>query len=158
MERFCDIGNMICQWEEMEGEVLKSGMEERGMRECRRVSKRISELMGTFEEGGGNTKTEKLVELEAGKNLLDRKSTAEKDIILSLSSKDIISTVVELPNSIETQNICKENESLSDGADWLNIITSTKLTANRKPGDKKRKRDGSVERESLLGTKKRRGE
>ena len=52
MERFCDIGNMICQWEEMEGEVLKSGMEERGRRECRRVSKRISELMGSFEDGG----------------------------------------------------------------------------------------------------------
>ena len=30
MERFCDIGNMICQWEEMEGEVLEGGMEDGG--------------------------------------------------------------------------------------------------------------------------------
>ena len=58
VERFCDIGNMICQWEEMEGEVLKSAREERGRRECRRVNKRISELMGSFEEGGGYLKTE----------------------------------------------------------------------------------------------------
>ena len=32
---------------------LKSCRKERGRRECRRVSKRISELMGSFEEGGG---------------------------------------------------------------------------------------------------------
>ena len=29
VERFCDIGKLICQWEEMEGEGLDSGREER---------------------------------------------------------------------------------------------------------------------------------
>ena len=49
---------------------------------------------------------------------------------------------------------------MSEGADWLNNISSTKLTANRKPGGGKRKRDGSMESDSngIMITKKRRGE
>ena len=104
-------------------------------------------------------KTENLVELDAGNNAFDRKT--ETDTLLSLSllsSKDILSTVVELPNRIEIQNASKENKSLSEGADWLNNITSTKLTANKKPGGRKRKRDGSIESDSVFITKKRRGE
>ena len=105
-------------------------------------------------------KTEKLVELDAGNNAFDRKS--ETDILLLslslLSSKDILSTVVELPNRIEIQNANKENKSLSEGDDWLNNITSTKLTANKKPGVRNRKRDRSIESDSMLRTKKRRGE
>ena len=46
VERFCDIGRMICQWEEMEGEGLEGGRDERERRKGRRVSRRISELMG----------------------------------------------------------------------------------------------------------------
>jgi hypothetical protein len=53
MEKFCDIGSMICQWEEMEGEGLESGREERERRKGRRVSRRISELTRSCEEGGG---------------------------------------------------------------------------------------------------------
>ena len=77
----------------------------------------------------------------------------------TLSSKDILSTVVELPNCIEIQNASKENKSLSQGADCLNNILSTKLTANRKPGGEKRKRDGSIESDNdgIMLTKKRRG-
>ena len=32
-ERFCDIGNMICQREQMEGEVLEGGMKDGGRAE-----------------------------------------------------------------------------------------------------------------------------
>ena len=68
MERFCDIGNMICQWEEMEGEGLERGREERERRKGRRVSRRISELMRSFEEGGGSEESADLVKLDTGSN------------------------------------------------------------------------------------------
>ena len=45
IERFCDIGNMICQWEEMEGEGPESGREEREKRKGRRVSRRIRRVI-----------------------------------------------------------------------------------------------------------------
>ena len=107
----------------------------------------------------GYLKTEKLVELDAGNNAFDRKS--ETDILLLslslLSSKDILSTVVELPNRIEIQNASEENKSLSEGADWLNKHASSKLTANMKPGMGKHKRDKSNESELINSTKKQRG-
>ena len=47
---------------------------------------------------------------------------------------------------------------MSEGTDWLNRITSSKLTANRKAGGEKQKLDGSIESDSVVLTKKRRGE
>ena len=66
VEKFCDIGGMICQWEEMEGGGLESGREERERRKGRRVSRRISELMRSFQEGGGSDELGNLVGLDAG--------------------------------------------------------------------------------------------
>jgi hypothetical protein len=122
---------MICQWEEMEGEVLKSGREERGRRECVR--------------GRGYLETGDLVKLDAGNNVFAGKT--ETDTLLSLSSlssRDIFSTVVGSSHRIENWIANKENKSLSEGTDWLNKISSTKLTANKKPGGEKRKRDGLI--------------
>ena len=48
VERFCDIGTMIDQWEEMEGNVLEWKVEEWVRRGGRKVSRRISELLGKF--------------------------------------------------------------------------------------------------------------
>ena len=53
-ERFCDIGKMICRWEEMEGNDQEWKVEEGVRRRGRRVSRRISELLGKFEGGGGS--------------------------------------------------------------------------------------------------------
>jgi hypothetical protein len=159
MERFCDIGKMICQWEEMEGEGLESGREERDMRKGRRVSRRISELMRSFQEGGGS----ELVKLDTGNNDFRKKENKDTQLSYSLSSEDIQTTIVGFSfsssNHIGTDVVSKENRPVSEGADWLNNRTSTKLTANRKPGGEKRKRDGSIESENdgIMLTKKRRG-
>ena len=79
----------------------------------------------------------------------------------SLSSEDKQTAIVGFSHHVESEFVSKENGSVSEGADWLNTIPSTKLTANRKPGGGKRKRDGSIERDSnniIILTKKRRGE
>ena len=155
MERFCDIGKMICQWEEMEGEGLESGREEREMRKGRRVSRRISELMRSFQEGGGS----EIVKLDTGNNDFRQKASKDTQLSHSLSSEDIQSTIVGFSNHIESEFVSKGDGPVSEGADWLNNISSTKLTANRKPGGGKRKRDGSMESDSngIMITKKRRG-
>ena len=70
-----------------------------------------------------------------------------------LSSKDITS------NRVGSKFVSGGNRSVSDGANWLNKITSTKLTANKKPGGGKRKRIDTEESENrniLYITKKRR--
>jgi hypothetical protein len=156
MERFCDIGKMICQWEEMEGEGLESGREEREMRKGRRVSRRISELMRSFQEGGGS----EVVKLDTGSNDFGQKTNKDTQLSYSLSSEDKQTAIVGFSHHVESEFVSKENGSVSEGADWLNNISSTKLTANRKPGGGKRKRDGSMESDSngIILTKKRRGE
>ena len=78
----------------------------------------------------------------------------------SLSSEDKQPKIIGYSSRVESEFASIENKSVSEGADWLNTIPSRKLTANRKPGGGKRKRDGSVERDSngiILITKKRRG-
>ena len=57
-ERFCDIGTMVSQWEEMEVKVLEWKVLEGVRRGGRKVSRRISELLGKFEGGGGQKKKE----------------------------------------------------------------------------------------------------
>ena len=116
----------------MEGEVLESGVEEGGRREGRRVSKRISELAGRFEEGGGSEDSENIVKLDAGYNT----HYAEKQHFRkTFSSKDIFSSS---KLSFLSRVVSKENETMSERANWLNKLTSNKLTANRKPGGEKR--------------------
>ena len=102
MERFCDIGNMICQWKEMEGKVLEGGMEEGGRREGRKVSRRISELIGRFGEGGGSVEEGKLVKLDAGSVKLYGKTLSPKDILSS-------NLPVRASNHIETQLLNKDD-------------------------------------------------
>ena len=72
VERFCDIGNMICQWEEMEGEVLEGGMEDGG-----RAEKPVGGLVnvwGSLEREEEGT----LVKLDAGNNKLCGKNIIAK--------------------------------------------------------------------------------
>ena len=54
VERLCDIGTMVSQWEEMEGNVLEWKVEEGERRGGRKVRWRISELLWKFEGGGGS--------------------------------------------------------------------------------------------------------
>ena len=76
-----------------------------------------------------------LVKLDAGNNVFDGKTETATLLSLSLlSSKDIFSTVFESSSHIETRIASKEDKSVSEGTDWLNKISSTKLTANKKPG------------------------
>ena len=52
MERFCDVGTLIKEWEEMEHDQKEWEVVEGIRRGGRRVSKRMGELLGRFEGGG----------------------------------------------------------------------------------------------------------
>jgi hypothetical protein len=108
VERFCDIGKMICQWEEMEGEGLESGREEREMRKGRRVSRRISELMRSFQEGGGSGESAKLVKLDTGSDIFEQKTNKDTQLSSSLSSEDKQTAIVGFSHRVETDFVSKE--------------------------------------------------
>ena len=77
-----------------------------------------------------------------------------------ISSKDIPTTIVGISNRVGSKFVSRENgKRKTEGANWLNRITSRKLTANEKPGGGKRKHidmDESENRNILSITKKRR--
>ena len=102
-----------------------------------------------------------IVKLDAESNGFCQKTQTDTQLsTLSslLSSKDIPTTIVGFSNCVGSKLVSKENGSVSGGADWLNKLTPIKLTANKKPGGEKRKRDGSDASDSVIVlTKKRRG-
>ena len=55
-------------------------MEERERRKGRRVIRRISELMRSFEEGGGIEESGNIVKLDAESNVFDQKTQTDTQL------------------------------------------------------------------------------
>jgi hypothetical protein len=86
-------------------------------------------------------KPENIVKLDNGNNAFNEKTETLLSLS-SLSSNDMFSKVVVSSNHIGSRIVSKEDKSVSEESDWLKRrIKSSKLTANRKPGGEKQKRD-----------------
>ena len=113
MERFCDVGTLIEEWEEMEKDQKEWEVVEGIRRGGRRVSKRMGELLGRF-EGGGETETENMVENESCakpnlSNNLSSFSSISKNTLSTGShfqrrTKTLTSTVTSNQNSTLNSN------------------------------------------------------
>ena len=164
VERFGDISVMVTKWERLEQDDNEWKAEEGMRRGNRKLSRRMSELLGIFGEG----EKDSMVGLEIGV------TTLEDNIIFSLptvtltlpSKSDIImsSLTTEKQENIKSYHIgskmtFRDEKTLSAGCDWPVVITSNNLTTNRKQACKKRKRvtDWESEREVDLSTKRMRG-
>jgi hypothetical protein len=83
-ERFCDIGQMIKQWEKVENDDSEWKVEEGVRRGGRKLSKRMSELLGIF---GGEG--ESVTDLESGGEMCeDNISSLSLVTLLPLSSSN----------------------------------------------------------------------
>ena len=76
-------------------------------------------------------------------------------LYFSLSSRDISTIIVGTSEYVGSKFVSKEDGSLPGGTDSLNRISTSELTANRKPGGGKRKRVEESDDESMWLTKKR---
>ena len=103
VERFSDIGEMITQWERIEQDDDAWMVEEGLRRGGRKLSRRMSELLGIFGEGEKGS----MVGLESAKTLLkDRELFVLPSISLSLSSKtDIMSLSSKKQENIKSYRI-----------------------------------------------------
>jgi hypothetical protein len=164
VERFGDIGMMVTKWERMDQDDNEWKAEEGMRRGNRKLSRRMSELLGIFGEG----EKVSMVGLESGVTILEDNSIFSlPTITLALPSKsDIImsSLSTEKQESIKAYHIgskmaFRDEKTLSAGCDWPVVLPSNNLTTNRKQACKKRKRvtDWESEREVDLSTKRMRG-
>ena len=81
-ERYCEIGQMITQWERLENDDSEWMVEEGLRRGGRKLSKRISELLGIFGEG----EKDSVVGLESGGTLCEDNISSLSSVILPLTS------------------------------------------------------------------------
>ena len=165
VERFGDINVMVATWESLEHDDNERKAEEGMRRGNRKLSRRMSELLGIFGEGEGVS----MGSLEVGVTTLEDNilhslsSTTElcskSDSISALSSSKAENINIKT-NHIGTCLKVSEERTLLAGCDWPVGIPSFKLTTNREPAFGKRKRvtDLESEREVDLSTKKMRGD
>ena len=128
----------------------------------RKLSKRMSELLGIFGEG----EKDGIFGLETGGTFTEDNISSLSSIALSLSSvkvnMSLSSRKVETAPTINlehgrSETLFGENRTLLAGCDWPVVLTSTKLTTNGRTGGRKRKHCGDMESESRFSTKKLRG-
>jgi hypothetical protein len=163
VERFGDINVMVAKWESLEQDDNEWKAEEGMRRGNRKLSRRMSELLGIFGEGEGVS----MGSLEVGVTTLEDNILHSLSSTTELSSKsDSISALSSSKaeniktNHIETCLKVSEERTLLAGCDWPVGIPSFKLTTNRERAFGKRKRvtDWESEREVDLPTKKMRGD
>ena len=129
-------------------------MEEGIRRGGKQLSRRMSELLGMFGEGGdggmfgltiGGTVSEE--------SLLSLSSVPNKTLLLSIKTKIKCNIKHE-----ETQLSFREERTLSEGCDWPVGNSPSILTTNRRTERNKRKCNGEIESERVFATKKWRGD
>ena len=125
----------------MEEDIRKGG---------RKLSRRMSELLGMFGEGGdggmfgltiGGTVSEE--------SLLSLSSVPNKTLLLSRKTKIKCNIKHE-----ENQLLFREERTLSAGCDWPIENLPSIWTTNRRTVWNKRKCDGEIESERVFSTKK----
>ena len=107
------------------------------------IRRRISELLGKFEGGGGSEEEGNLAELDTGSNTFygkehSRKTLSPEDNFSSHLSSTSKTKSTYFSNHVETQILLIEHRKMLEDCDWLNQYPAKKLTAN---GKRKRKVD-----------------
>lgn len=146
-ERFVDVQAMVKEWEDVESCKEEWEVKEGRRRGGRRVSKRMSELLGRF----GEVDEQKINTL-TDVNPDDKISFSE--VIARGPAEKFTASFGKLTRENIKYDVTK-HESLSgptEGCDWLSSLPSTILTTNENQGSKKRK----LEHETGRETKKRR--
>ena len=151
LERFRDIGNMITTWDVLEQDD-KEGMVEEGVRRGgRKLSRRMSELIGIFGE-----EKDRVVGQTGDVELLSREDTNLPSVSVSsrsasLCSKSNFSTISSKKkeniqyvqasnyNHVRSKSLFSKEKTLSAGCDWPVGLSSTNLPTNRKRVCRKRK-------------------
>ena len=159
------MGEMIKQWEQLEKDDSELKVEEGVRRGGRKLSKRMSELLGIF---GGERENTSVTDLDGGGELQEENipslslvtvlplSLHTSNDILSLSSRNSeVSTFTNI-NHGSIGEMFREDKTLLLGCDWPAGLPSLKLTANERRG-RKRKHSREIESDSV-GTKKLRGD
>ena len=171
-ETFSDIGGMIARWEMMENSENEWKVEEGVRRGGRKLSRRISELLGNFEQREEGERVDDLetdVDLEGGKpnvmtnlSLVATKSTKTAP---SVTNKFGFSSL-KLPNycskprtklkkNVIQSGLGGESRILSEGCDWLSAIPSYNLTANERPAGAQKRKDGGESSKQRVAKKMR---
>ena len=156
---------MIKQWEQLEEDDSEWKVEEGVRRGGRKLSKRMSELLGIFGgerentsvsdiDGGGELKEESIPSLSLVTALPLALHTSND--ILSLSSRNSEVSKSAINNHGSIGELFRGNKTLLLGCDWPAVLPSLKLTANERQ-DRKRKHWREIESDSV-GTKKLRGD
>ena len=184
VERFCDVGTLVTEWERMENDPKEWEVLEGIRRGGRRVSKRMVELLGMF-EGEGDTDTESVVKSRSCAKPIVFNSTLKQNSNSSKgrkaykltkcfkkentsSSSSNYHSIFEVKKyKIQNQNHQNGNKAelfvdkseVSERCDWSTSIGALRLTANEKPVSMKRVREVKLESENednWNNTKKRR--
>ena len=142
---------------------LLQWMVEEGMRRGgRKLSKRMSELLGIFGEGekdrvvGPNTGGTVSEDYLSSFSLISSLSLVKDNTLLSSrKSKTISNCNIE---RVRSKLLFRGDRTLLVGCDWPVDSTSSKLTTNGRTVGKKRKQCGDMESERQISTKKWRGD
>jgi hypothetical protein len=136
LERLKDIGSMITQWEELEDNDKEWVVEEGVRRGGRKISRRMSELIGIFGEKNtrivGQTNGVAFVsDTTVNLNLSSKPdSVCSNSDISSLSSRKTENTQTSNINHIRSNALFMDKKTLSAGCDWPVGLTSIYLPTN----------------------------
>ena len=167
-EAFSDMGEMIARWELMESSEYEWKVEGGMRRGGRKLSRRISELLGNFEEKEGDRILELVtdVDLEGGKT----EDMANFSVVATNSNTEAPSVInkygfssLKLPKYSKTKlkkNVIKSglvsgDIIVSEDRDWLSDSTSYKLTANERPASAKKRKEIDESLRQRVAKKKR---
>ena len=147
LERFRDIGSMITKWEKLKQDDKEWMVEEGVRRGGRKLSRRMSELIGIFGEENASvvgltsdgifrednnlfSLTSISVSLSPSSNILPKSSKKTE----KLSSIEY--------NRVRSKSLFIDEKTLTAGCDWPVGITSNNLPTNESGGSRKKKFDG----------------
>ena len=141
LERFKDIGSMITQWEELEDNDKEWVVEEGVRRGGRKISRRMSELIGIFGEENARIVGQTNGVAFGSDTTLSSKpdSVCSNSDISSLSSRKTENTQTSNINHIRSNAFFMDEKTLSAGCDWPVGLTSIYLPTNESREGRKRK-------------------